>query len=215
MTVPYYDSRFEFRIWGRQVEWPGARLRDLAPCLEVRESDELYIVAPGHEDHNVKLRHGTLDIKALIGRRDGLEHWRPVFRMAFPIAAEVLAEEALPLVGLGSDLAGPALARGAYSQERFLAEVVRPQPGLILAKVAKRRLMFLIEACRAELAEVRIDGRAIESLAVESPNAAAVLRVTAGLGLEGLENVSYPRAIERVLGRVPGRESWPEETAAT
>ncbi len=207
MTVPYYDSRFEFRIWGRQVEWPGARLRDLAPCLEVRESDELYIVAPGHEDHNVKLRHGTLDIKALIGRQDGLEHWRPILRMAFPIAAEVLAEEVLPLIGAS----WPTLGREAYSQERFLKEVIRPQPGLILARVAKRRLMFLIEACRAELAEVRIDGREIESLAVESPNAAAVLRVTARLGLEGLENLCYPRAIERLVGRVPEQAPWPEE----
>ena len=202
-----YDSRFEFRAWGQGVEPAACRLRALAPCLEVRESDEFYIVAPGYEDHNVKLRYGTLDIKALIGRQDGLEHWRPVLRVAFPIAADVLAEEVLPLVGL----AEPALSREAYSQERFLEEVIHPQPGLILARVAKRRLMFLIEACRAELAEVRIDGRETESLAVESPNAAAVLRVTARLGLEGLENLCYPRAIERLVGRVPEQAPWPEE----
>ena len=238
-------ARFEFRAWGRRFGKAAARLRDLAPCFGVRESDEFYIVVPGREDYSVKIRYGTLDIKALLGRQGGLEHWCPCFRMAFPIPAEMLAPETLeaktrapetpaseapgdeapgtgtpgaetaragvlPLLGLSL----PEPAGVTYSPERFLEEVVRPREDVILAEVFKRRLFFQLGGCRAELVEVRIDGAALRTMAVEGPDAAAVLRLKARLGLEAHENLCYPRAIERALGRVPGEreesgEPWP------
>jgi hypothetical protein len=71
------DARFEFRCWARNFGMVDTRLRRLSDCHGVRESDEIYIVAAGNDDTNIKIRDGTLDVKVLIETRGDFERWRP------------------------------------------------------------------------------------------------------------------------------------------
>ncbi len=55
----------------------------------------------------------------------------------------------------------------------------------------------------AEIADLLINGAAIKTIAVESVDVEAVLKVKATLGLEEYENVNYILAIKRIIGMEP------------
>lgn len=198
-TVNDSDARFEFRCWARDFSMVETRLPARSDCHDVRESDEIYIVAADSDDTNVKIRDGALEIKALIEKRDGLEQWQPLSKIAFPLTAAALRDEVLPQLGA----AVPSLARETYSVDAFLAEIVAPHPGPAAAQVSKRRFAFTVNGCMTERDEVRIDGAGLQSIAIESTDPAAVLEARHVLGLDELENVNYLQAIKRVIGMEP------------
>lgn len=189
------QPRFEFRIWGEEVDDHAARLRSLATLVEDVVTDETYVVALGRDDANAKIRGGVLDIKILTTVSRGCEQWEPEIKEEFPIPAPLLAEEVLPRLGVG----GMALDRESYMPSAFLDEVVHPHPGLRAADVTKRRLKFTYSGCLSELAEVAIQGRKLRTLAAESADLDALVEALRRLGIEKLENVSYPRAIKLAL----------------
>src|SRR3954452_10960280 len=77
--------RWEWRVFGEDIEPAESRLAALAP-ERVRESDEVYLLAPG-SDASVKVRDGLIDVKHLRSvNEDGLEQWIPVLKAAFPLA---------------------------------------------------------------------------------------------------------------------------------
>ena len=51
----------------------------------------------------------------------------------------------------------------------------------------------------AELTEVVANGKTIRTLAVESENPAHITAALHALGLEGMENVSYPRGLKQLV----------------
>ena len=51
----------------------------------------------------------------------------------------------------------------------------------------------------AELTEVVANGKTIRTMAVESEDPAHIAAALQVLGLEGLENVSYPRGLKRLV----------------
>jgi exopolyphosphatase/guanosine-5'-triphosphate,3'-diphosphate pyrophosphatase len=65
--------------------------------------------------------------------------------------------------------------------------------------VHKRRTRYTIEGCTAEHTEVIANGRPTRTIAVESPDAAAVLRAVRWLGLAGYRNTSYPRGLAALV----------------
>ena len=88
----------------------------------VQESDELYLLSQ-ESDASVKVRDGLMDVKRLEAvDGDGLEQWRPVLKAAFPLGAR---DVATVLDALG--VAGPELAREAYTLEQLVDEVVEPE----------------------------------------------------------------------------------------
>ena len=187
--------RWEWRTFGDHFGAAEARLAALE-AGNAQQSDELYLLSSVC-DANVKIRDGLMDVKRLEHTdAHGLEQWRPVMKGAFPLpAAEV--EQVFAALGV----APPPLARAAYALEQLLDELLEPEPGLRAVRVHKKRTRYTIDGCLAELTEVVVAaGKAVRTVAVESEDPARVLAAVRTLGLEGIENVSYPRGLKRLVG---------------
>jgi hypothetical protein len=189
-------ARFEFRAWAGRLGAVGDLLESLSECLDVNETAETYLVATTTVDVNAKVRADLLDIKVLVGVRDVFEQWTVHRKAAFPVAAAVLRDDLFPLLGL----APPALRRDAYSLPQLIDEVVAVEPNLAAVDVTKRRRRYTVNTCAAEIADVAIGDRRLQTVAVESADLPAVREAHRMLGLGRFENVSYPRAIRGTLG---------------
>ncbi len=77
---------------------------------------------------------------------------------------------------------------------------MHPHPRLHVADVTKRRLKYTFSGCLSELAEVAVKGHKLRTLAVESADLDVLCEARRRLGIEKIENVSYPRAIKLALG---------------
>lgn len=190
------EARFEFRVWDDELDAVGDRLRAVSEVDEVRESAETYVVSTAVLDANPKARADLLDIKVLVGVRDGFEQWTVHRKVEFPVDAAVLADDLFPLLGLTP----PPLPREAYALEELVGEIVASHPDLAAVDVTKRRRMHTLDACRAEISDVSLAGREIQTVAVESTDLDALRDVRRMLGLDTYDNVSYPRAIRDVIG---------------
>ncbi|MDJ0923556.1 MAG: hypothetical protein QNJ77_03260 [Acidimicrobiia bacterium] len=189
------QPRFEFRVWGVELDDPAARLRSNADRGETVTSSEIYLVASGADDTNTKLRAGVLDIKVLSTVERRCERWAPWIKAGFPLAAVKLTE-ILPRLGVPD----ASLERDSYLLSEFLAEIVDPHPELRSVDVSKHRRKYAIGGCLAEYADVAFDGVPLETVAVESADLDALVATIRLLGIEREENVSYPRAIKMALG---------------
>jgi hypothetical protein len=196
--------RFEFRSFGLCFARVVEAMRRLGPCERIRESSELYIVSVAN--NNTKVRDDKMDIKVLVREEQGLEQWRPQMKGAFPMASATLRDEVFPAFGV----APPPLERPEYTLAEFVEGLVRPHPALTAVHVFKRRFGFTVEGCITEHAELWVNGAAIQTVAVESEDGAAVSRARVLLGLDGYENVNYVLAIRRIIGQAPLPASWLE-----
>lgn len=190
------EARYEFRVWGERLDELGDRLRSLAEPLEVRESTETYFVSTAAVDANPKARADLLDIKVLVGVREGFEQWGVRLKAEFPIDAALLSAELFPLLGLTP----PHFERADYSFLQVLDEVVPAHPDLAAVEVGKRRQMHTVNACIAEITDATIADHRIQTVAVESSDFDALRDARHALGLDDADNVSYPRSIRGVLG---------------
>lgn len=190
--------RWEWRSFGRCFGEAESRLAKLTP-RGVQESDEIYLLSSAGD--NVKVRDALMDIKVLRKvNADGLEQWTPVLKAGFPLpaakAAQVLKSLHLPV---------PPGFRATLTLDEFLERFAAPGGAIRAVKVHKRRTRYTVEGCLAELSEVVADGKPTRTLAVESEDAAAVLRAVRELGLEGYTNTSYPRGLAALLEEAPER----------
>ena len=71
---------------------------------------------------------------------------------------------------------------------------------IVLVKLSKERYRYAIDACQAEFAAVTINKTSRHTVAVESTEPEAVLRVLGQLGIQSLVNTSYVREIKRIVG---------------
>ena len=169
---PRWEWRSFGRRFGRAEEW----LARFAPT-GVQESDEIYLLSGAGE--NVKVRDALMDIKLLREVNvDGLEQWTPVMKAGFPLpgaeAAKVLEALRLPV---------PTLVRASYTLDEFIGQFAAPGGAIRAVKVHKRRTRYTVGGCMAELSEVVADGKHTRTLAVESADAAGVMRAVRELGL--------------------------------
>ena len=166
----------------------------------VQKSDELYLLSE-ESDASVKVRDELMDVKrleAVDGNR--LERWRPVLKASFPLAA---ADVAAVLDALG--VAGPQLARDAYTLEQLVAELVRPDPALTDTAVHKQRVRYQFAGCLAELTEVTAAHRSTRTIAVEAEDPALVIAAVRDLQLGDRPNVCLARGLKTMLGLDPVR----------
>src|SRR5262245_38723706 len=160
--------RWEWRTFGSHFGIAETRFAQLTPG-SVQESEELYFL--GGSGANVKVRDDLMDIKVLREvSAQGLERWEPGMKQPFPLPA---AEGAKVFAWLG--LAAPQLARDAYSLDQFIDEVVAPGGVLHPVRVYKRRVRYSIGGCTAELTDVRAEGRATRTIAIEAEDPHAVV----------------------------------------
>ena len=165
----------------------------------MQESDELYFL--GGSGANAKVRDDLMDIKALREvNADGLERWEPVMKQAFPLPAADAAN-----VFASLDLAAPQLGRNAYTIDQFVGELVAPSGVLQPVRVHKRRVRYTVGGCSAELTDVRAEGRATRTIAIEAEDAAAVVSAVASVGLAGYFNANYAVGLRALLDDAPER----------
>ena len=190
--------RWEWRCFGRRFGGAEARLSQLTPS-GVQESDEIYLLSGVGE--NVKVRDALMDIKVLREvNADGLEQWTPVMKAGFPLpaaeAAKVFEALKLPI---------PTAVRASYTLDEFIEQFAAPGGAIRAVKVHKRRTRYTVGGCMAELSEVVANGKPTRTLAVESEDAAGVMRAVRELGLGGYTNTSYPRGLAALIDDEPVR----------
>ena len=190
--------RWEWRSFGASFGEAEKRLAGLTPG-GVQESDEIYLLSGA--GGNVKIRAALMDIKVLREvNADGLEQWIPVMKAAFPISAADAARVFEALL-----LPVPSLAPAGYTLDEFIATFAAPGAAIRAVDVHKRRVRYTVGGCMAELSDVSADGKPIRTIAIESEDAAAVIRAVKDLGLAGYVNTSYPKGLARVVDGRPAR----------
>ncbi len=188
VAAPYGPARFEYRIW-------GAAFPELPAPDQVPASPEVYLLPAAVDGVNVKIRGGALEIKRLLSRRAGLQHWLPALRCPLPLPAAVIERQLCPALGV----APPPLVRPSYDLDRLLHEVASAWPGVQSVSLVKRRRAFEVAGARAERTRVELGTLAIESIAVEAEAFEAALRATTELGLARAPNLDYVAALRRLL----------------
>ena len=190
--------RWEWRSFGRRFPSAEERLARLTPS-GVQESDEVYLLSASGD--NVKVRDALMDVKVLQETNaDGLEQWTPVMKAGFPLSA---TDTAKVLGALHRSV--PGSLGDSYTLDAFLEAFAGRDSGIRVVRVHKRRVRYTIDGCMAELSDILAEGKPTRTIAVESEDAAAVVRAVAGLGLGGYVNVSYPRALLDLLDDEPER----------
>lgn len=189
------QPRYEWRAWSGRLDDVAVRIRAVSNPSERSSSAEGYIVSqkPGV---NAKVRADRLDIKALLTVTDGFQQWGVAVKVQFPVTADSLAGQILPLLGV----APVPLGRANYFSEDLFEEVVKPHPDLAGVEVEKRREFYTVNGCVAELAEVTITGRQFQTAAIESVDLESLRHARHLTGLDRHENVSYPEMLRRCLG---------------
>jgi hypothetical protein len=191
--------RFEFRTWAKNFGMVETKMRRIAPCEGIRESGEIYIVSAGNNENNTKIRDKLMDIKVFVTEKEGLQQWNPRMKGEFPMKASMLVEDVFPAFGVEM----PTLKRDEYTLDQYLDEVIAPHPQLAPVNVFKRRFAFTINEVITEIAEVEINGAAMQTVAVESVDIPAILKAKEMLGLNDYENINYLLASKRVIGMEP------------
>lgn len=182
--------RWEWRIFDSSLASLEAAIGATAR-VEPQESEEIYLLNV-FRPHSAKIRHRTFDLKQLV-RTDstGLELWKPVFEVPFPVAAGAL-RTAYSLSGHNA----PDLARATYTLEEFLSEVAATNLASRAIHVRKARRKFTFRSCAAEFTQVWFAGLAEESFCIEDEDKALVLEVLSRLGLDPHDNTSFPARLE-------------------
>lgn len=191
--------RYEFRAFAQNFGLVETKMRKLSKCEIIRESSEVYIVSAANNENNTKIRDIKMDIKELVEKKQGLERWNPRMKDEFPMQTDVIKNEVFQAFAVKE----PDFVRDAYTLDQYLDELIIPHPELSAVKVFKRRFAFTINGCITEIAQLLINGAAIQTVAVELEDIDAILKAKEILGLTEYENVNYLLAIKRVIGMEP------------
>lgn len=190
--------RWEWRSFGGSFGCAEAHFARLTASA-IEESDEIYFL--GGTGAIAKLRDGLMDIKLLKEvNADGLERWEPVTKPRFPLPA-AQARNVFEYL----KLAAPPCTRDAYTVDQFIDEFAATGGALRPVRVHKRRVRYTIGGCAAEMSDIRADGEACRTIAIESADAAAVSSAIASVGLDGWLNTNYARGLQLLLDHVPER----------
>ncbi len=192
--------RAEFRVFGHGIidavtthMWNGKTVLQHARTMPA----ETYFVSRHTQGVNVKVRDGLLDIKVKTGETaEGYEIFQPRGKFKFPVSKSDLAAILSQLkAGMPTELEGLETC----TFEAFLAAAHR-NSDLVPVTVEKMRWGFTIDGVICEYAKVYLNGALLESACVESEDYAAMRAVVEGLGLSARPNVSYLKALARLVG---------------
>lgn len=203
--VPTVIPRFEFRIFGIDLEKYENKIKSFAQVEMTRQMDSIYLLTPWKRKNNVKIREGVMDIKNLEQEYEGLQQWNPFLVGQFPLPADVIKTVVFPALGIES----PVFARKSYSLKQFLDEVVSVDPDLSVAYVWKTRHAFTVNECITEIAEIKVNGSLIKTICIEAEDPEKVIEAKKMIGINSkVENVNYPLAMKRIMGLAPLPENW-------
>ncbi len=162
------------------------------PLTRQVESSDVYILSELSME-NTKVRNDVMDIKSLqVVTKDGLEQWKPVKKEKFPLPlAEVQEMFRVFKVPM------PEFSKEACTFDEFL-ELVKTDDRIICVTVDKSRRLYDVDGCIVEVADLKIEGKSIMTVAVELGDPDKVRATMKMLGLTGLENINYVAAIKRM-----------------
>lgn len=203
--VPSIVPRYEFRIFGNDLEAFENKIKELSTKEQSRQMDSVYLLTPWKRKNNIKIREGVMDIKVLEQQEAGLEQWSPFLVGTFPLKADVIKSIVFPALGIES----PVFARKKYSLDQFISEVLSIDPDLAIAYVWKTRHAYTLGECITEIAEIKVNGAFIKTICIEHDDPQKVIAAKKMIGIgESLENVNYPKALKRIMGLVELPEAW-------
>ncbi|NQV42443.1 MAG: hypothetical protein HQ506_08830 [Candidatus Marinimicrobia bacterium] len=185
--------RWEWRTFGEDFGVAEENIKAYE-CTRSLESSEVYILSK-KSGENIKVRETLMDIKVLRNAENDLEQWFPIMKATFPIGAEEAAE-VFKAAGVEVEV-GEA---DTWEYDAFISKMVDTNPDLKAVGVFKKRYGYLIEGATVEIADLTIDGNAIRTTAVEDADPELVTRLVKELGLSGYENISYIKAMRRMVG---------------
>jgi hypothetical protein len=194
------ENRYEFRAFARTLGLVEDRLRGRAQPVRIHEATDTYLIPFKASAHSAKLRGEQLDVKTLLTVKSGLEQWTPAFKATVPLEKLELREQAFSL--LGAPFRGLETADSLIdvNQTDLVEKIARQVPELGVAEVFKRRYLFTVGQCSAELVELSVNGAWLMSVCVESVVPEAVHALCRELGLDDYPNHSYLTMLRRVLG---------------
>ncbi len=185
--------RWEWRTFGEEFGVAEENIK-AHECTRALESSEVYILSK-KSGENIKVRDTLMDIKVLRNAENDLEQWFPIMKATFPIGAEEAAE-----VFKAAGVEVEVKKDDTWEYDAFISKMVDTNPDLKAVGVFKKRFGYLIEGATVEIADLTIDGKAIRTTAVEDADPELVTRLVAELGLSGYENISYIKAMRRMVG---------------
>lgn len=209
-AAPLEDDspRYEFRIWSQDFGHLFNCLRTIGRLCDIQGCTDRYIVSSEVTTFSAKIRGSSIDVKQLVERRRPLEKWRAYLKLEFPLDRRTLQATIAPVLALEPE----RLALDRYSADSFLRAAVARNPSLACVTVQKTRFLFSVGGCRAEYTAASVAGSMLDTVAIEGPEPAAVLRLITRLGLRDHENLDYPRAIRRYASAgAPGTLAWTRE----
>ncbi len=172
---PVFMPRWEWRTFAGSLPETVHGIADVrSTSLRLREDTYLLQINSGHE---TTIRKGALRIKKLrVVDAYGLELWYPVFEAPFP-----LHRDDIKAVFRVWQLPVPEFMGNAYGEGRFLEEIILPNANFRVAHVKKANRQFAFQYCSAELADVRVDGVALETFCLRNENGGRILDVLRAL----------------------------------
>jgi hypothetical protein len=196
MNITGTDPRFEYRIFGPNLEHIAQTIMTLYPVKDRDEGLQTYILSPTNQAHNVKIRNDKLDMKILLRHYRGLERWRPYLQLSFPLSAAFLHEFMFAWL----EVDPPCLMRSCYSAYQLLHELIIPNSYLKTVQVYKQRQHYTIHRCQVEVASLLVNGRQqVDTIAIEATDADSVLRTVELFGLDASSNTNYLAGLHRLL----------------
>ncbi len=186
--------RWEWRTFGEDFGDAEEKIKE-HECTREVESSEVYILSK-NSGENIKIRDTLMDIKVLREiNGDSLEQWFPIMKATFPIANAEMTEvfKAANVDFNDSDVVDMEF-------DEFIAKYVDPNPNLKSVGVFKKRYGYMIEGATVEIADLTIDGQSTRTTAVEDADPELVISLVKKLGLIDFENISYIKAMRRMVG---------------
>ncbi len=184
--------RWEWRTFGSDFKGADQKIMALNPS--VKKSGEKYILSR-NSNENCKIRDDLMDIKSPVNvNEDKLEQWYPTMKLSFPLSKEQVTE----LFTKYFKIDVPELA-DSYDYAAFV-ELCGQQKDLCVVDVKKVRYITNIDETIVEVAETEFNGVPNRTVCVEHIDPALVMSVVRKLGVEGLPNINYIRAMKDAVG---------------
>ena len=184
--------RWEWRTFGSDFKGADQKIMALNPS--VKKSGEKYILSR-NSNENCKIRDDLMDIKSPVNvNEDKLEQWYPTMKLSFPLSKEQVTE----LFTKYFKIDVPELA-DSYDYAAFV-DLCGQQKDLCVVDVKKVRYITNIDETIVEVTETEFNGVPNRTVCVEHIDPALVMSVVRKLGVEGLPNINYIRAMKDAVG---------------
>ena len=188
--------RWEWRTFGKDFGESEAKIK-AHEMSNFKKSSEKYILTAKTSKENCKIRDDLMDIKSLQQvNADNLEQWYPTLKETFPMKKETIEK----LFRDFFQVEVPEFERDEYTYEQYLEELVSPAKDLEIVDVYKERSIYVINEAIVEIAETKFNGVPNRTVCVEHADPENVMKTVRELGLEGLPNINYIRAMKQAVG---------------